>query len=193
FTCIKGRAQPDYLYHPERLLHPLKRTEDGFVRISADQAVEEIGAKLQALRERYGPRAISSWAGTMQTAIRHAMPILHAIMDGVGSPYRFDPNTIDKGGKQIATALFGAWGAPAYGFDEPDVALLIGINPMVTFTGLPAGNPGQWLKDRARQGFRLIVVDPRRSDVAARAFLHLAPRPGFDVHILASMLRLIFE
>src|SRR5262249_40440351 len=107
--------------------------------------------------------------------------------------YRFDPNTIDKGGKQIATALFGAWGAPAYGFDEPDVALLIGINPMVTFTGLPAGNPGQWLKDRARQGFRLIVVDPRRSDVAARAFLHLAPRPGFDVHILASMLRLIFE
>jgi len=193
FTCIKGRSQPDYLYHPERVLHPLKRTDGGFVRISVDQATEEIAMRLRALRQRHGPRAIASWAGTMQTAIRHAMPMLAAVMDGLGSLYRFDPNTIDKGGKQIAGSLFGAWTAPAQGFDDPEVALLIGINPMVTFTGLPAGNPGQWLKDRSRDGFKLIVIDPRRSDVAARAFLHLAPRPGYDVHVLAAMLRVILH
>jgi len=47
--------------------------------------------------------------------------------------------------KKIALALHGSWMAPARGFDDPDVMLLFGINPLVTFTGFPYGNPGKWL------------------------------------------------
>jgi anaerobic selenocysteine-containing dehydrogenase len=192
FTCIKGRAQPQYLYSPDRLLRPLKRTQDGFTPIPMVQAIDEIGEKLLRIRDRHGPRAIADWSGTMLTATAGtSMPFLMALMDAIGSPFRFDPNTIDKGGKQVAASLLGQWNAPSFGFDRPDVAMFIGINPMVTCTGFPAGNPGLWLKQMQRRGMNVIVIDPRRSDVAERAALHLQPRPGFDAQILAAMLRTI--
>ena len=106
---------------------------------------------------------------------------------------RFSPGTIDKPGKKIAQALHGSWMAPARGFDDPAVTLLIGINPLISFTGFPYGNPGKWLSAQQKRGMKLIVIDPRRSDVARRADLHLQPRPGEDVAILAGLLRVILE
>lgn len=195
FTCIKGRSQPDYLYSPDRVLHPLKMTSDGFKRISMAQAVDEIGERLLKIVEEHGPNAVGCWSGTMAYTgiLPTAVPTLMALMDGIGTTRRYDPNTIDKGGKQIAAALHGKWMAPSYGFDDPAAVLLIGINPMLTFTGFPGGNPGQWLKDRMRQGMELIVIDPRRSDVAARASIYLQPKPGHDVAILAAIVHVILR
>jgi anaerobic selenocysteine-containing dehydrogenase len=106
---------------------------------------------------------------------------------------QFDASTIDKPGKPIAKALHGTWMAPAQGFDRPDVALLIGMNPVVSYQGAPFGNPGKWLTDRIKSGMQLIVVDPRGSDVARRAAIHLQPRPGTDAAILAAMINVILE
>jgi anaerobic selenocysteine-containing dehydrogenase len=136
FTCNKGRAQPAFLWHADRLLHSLKRQPDGsFERIPIGQAVEEIAECLTTIKAKHGSRAIASYWGTM--AVRSALttPILEAFMTGVGSPMRFNPNTIDKPGKGIARALHGSWQAPAQGFDRPDVAVLVGINPLVSFQG----------------------------------------------------------
>ncbi|MGE0387678.1 MAG: molybdopterin-dependent oxidoreductase [Gammaproteobacteria bacterium] len=193
YSCIKGRAQPHYLAHPDRLLKPLKRTAaGGFEPIALDQALDEIAARLIEIRDRHGPRAIALYGGTMMVATAPTVWPLHAAFcDAVGTPMRFDPNTMDKGGKQIAAALHGRWMAPSQGFDDPQVALLIGINPIDTYTGLPAGNPGQWLKDRARRGMKLIVIDPRASPAARRADLHLQPAPGHDAEILAGMIRVV--
>jgi anaerobic selenocysteine-containing dehydrogenase len=69
--------------------------------------------------------------------------------------------------------------------------LFVGINPLVTYTGLPAGNPGKWLNEQLEAGLQLIVIDPRRSDVAKRATLHLPARPGSDIHVIAAMIRVI--
>ena len=193
YTCIKGRSQPDFLYHPERLVHSLKRMPDGrFVKISVETAMDEIAERLQAIVAQSGPRAIASYAGTMLfTSYTTSMPMLNALMDTVGSSMRFNTDTLDKGGKLVAASLHGEWMAPACGFDEPEVMLLIGINPVVTFTGLPAGNPGRWLKEKTERGMKLLVIDPRRSYVAKRANLHLRPQPGFDVDILACFVRVI--
>ena len=68
--CIKGKAAPELLYHPDRLNYPLKRTrpkgdpDPGWKRLSWDQALDEIAAKLLATRERYGPRAVALAKGT---------------------------------------------------------------------------------------------------------------------------------
>ena len=195
YTCIKGRAQGSYLNHPERLRHSLKRKPDGqFEKIATEQALDEIAERLSAIRANYGPRAIASYAGTMLfPAYATSMPMLTALMDTIGSPMRFDTDTIDKGGKLVALSLHGNWMAPAQCFDEPDVMMLIGINPVVTFTGLPTGNPGEWLKRQKRRGMRLIVIDPRRTQVAKRADLHLRPKPGFDVAIVACLIRCILR
>lgn len=192
FTCVKGRAQPDYLSSPKRILKPLKKVDGGFIEVPMSQALDEIAAKLSAIVTAHGPRAVASWAGTMQTASKAtSVPLLTALMDAIGSPFRFDPNTIDKGGKQIAAALHGHWQALPYGFDDPQAILFVGINPLVTCTGLPAGNPGTWLKQAMKGGTKLVVIDPRRTEVAARATVHLQPRPGFDAEVLAAMVHTV--
>ncbi|MET0986838.1 MAG: molybdopterin-dependent oxidoreductase [Steroidobacteraceae bacterium] len=194
FTCVKGRAQPRLLRHPARLLRSLKRGPDGELRpVPLEDAVSEIAQTLGRIIERHGPRAVAGYLGTAFTASAAMSPLYTAFMDAIGSPMRFTPGTIDKPGKQIAAALHGQWMAPAIGFDDPEVILLFGINPLVTFTGFPYGNPGRWLKDRLRAGARLFVVDPRRSDVARRAEVHLAIQPGTDVAVIAALLHIILR
>src|SRR4030042_3736130 len=66
--CIKGRSQPELLYHPERLKVPLKqvggRGSGRWERISWDDALDEIAAKLTSLKEKYGPESFSAIHGT---------------------------------------------------------------------------------------------------------------------------------
>ncbi|MET0920852.1 MAG: molybdopterin-dependent oxidoreductase [Acidimicrobiia bacterium] len=195
YTCVKGRAQPDYLTHPDRFLTSMKRGDDGALApIPVQDALDEIAERITAIVDLHGPRAFAGYSGTMQIATgTTSAPFYYALMQGIGTSMLFDPNTIDKGGKQVAASLFGRWMAPSQGFDRPDVALLIGINPLVTYTGLPAGNPGAWLSDALRGGMELVVVDPRRSDLARRATIHLQARPGHDAEILAAMIKVILD
>ncbi len=72
--------------------------------------------------------------------------------------------------------------------------MMVGINPLVNgLGGIPAGHPAHWLGERLAAGAELIVVDPRRSDIAKRATLFLQPRPGHDIPILAAMLNVILS
>ena len=196
YSCIKGRSQGTYLADKERVLRPLRRRADGsHEEVSSDLALNEIAEKLSAIRARYGPRAIASYWGTMASVgnIGAGMPFLNALLDAIGTNMRFDPNTIDKGGKQIAQSFLGYWGAPAMGFDRPDAILLIGINPLLTYTGFPAGSPHRWIADLLNRGCKLIVIDPRESHIANRATHYLQAKPGHDVQILAAFVKIIIQ
>src|SRR5437879_3013798 len=64
YTCVKGRAQPEFLNHPNRLRTSLKRAADGtFKPISSDLAMDEIAARLQDVLSQFGPRAIAHYFG----------------------------------------------------------------------------------------------------------------------------------
>ncbi|HXK22969.1 MAG TPA: molybdopterin-dependent oxidoreductase [Myxococcota bacterium] len=194
FTCVKGRAAPELHNRPERLRHSLKRGDDGsFARIPVEQAMDEIAAKLRRIVDEHGPRAIASYLGTYTVATAATQPLLKALMQALRSPMWFTADTIDQPGKLIAKGLHGLWMAPPQGFHDADVALLLGTNPLITFAGLPNGNPGRWLTRSLARGMHLIVVDPRCTDVARRATLHIQPKPGHDVEILASFLKVIIE
>jgi len=193
YTCVKGRALPEQHYHPERLLTSQKRMPDGTYRpISSEQLMDEVAERLEQIVRRYGPKAVASYTGTMIVASATIRPMLGALMDAIGSPMRFDSDSLDQIGKHVAKALHGMWMAPPQGFDDPDVGLVIGANPLISYSGgLPIGNPGKWLQRWMERGYQLIVVDPRRTDLAKRAGIHLQPRPGEDVSVLAGMLRVI--
>ena len=195
YTCIKGRSQTQYLNSPERLRHSLKRDSEGnFTPVPVSVAMDEIAEKLTDIIAQHGPRSVAGYAGTMALAsFPTGSPMFTALLDGIGTPMRFDPNTLDKGGKQVAQSLLGTWGAPAQGFDRPRAILLLGINPLVTYTGFPAGSPHVWLGKVMNDGCKLIVVDPRRTDVAKRATLHLQPHPGHDARILAAMIHVVLS
>jgi anaerobic selenocysteine-containing dehydrogenase len=193
FSCVKGRQLPEQHAHPERLLHSQKRMPDGSYRaIPSQQAFDEIAEKLRAIVAKHGPRAVASYNGTYSGMHAATYPMLMALMEGIGSPMRFTSNTIDQPGKAVSLALHGTWGAPPNPFETADVCLLVGVNPLVAMSGgIPNANPGWHLQRAQERGMKLLVIDPRKSDVAKRADLHLAPKPGEDAALLAGLLHVI--
>lgn len=195
YTCTKGRQLPQQHAHPDRLLHSLKRMPDGtFVEIDVQKAMDEIADGLREILDEHGPLAVANYGGTYGQVHPATGPMQVAFMDAISSPRRFTAQTIDQPGKAIAKGLLGMWLAPAQGFDDADVGLIIGANPLVAISGgLPNANPKRWLHHARKRGFRLLVIDPRRTETAAQADLHLQPRPGVDIAILACLLRTILE
>jgi anaerobic selenocysteine-containing dehydrogenase len=194
YTCTKGRAIPEEMYRPDRLLHSQRRQPDGsYAAIPVERAMDEIAERLTAILDEHGPRAVAGYIGTYVIASSTSRPVFTAFLNAMGTPMVFTSNTIDQPGKAIAQAMHGSWLAPAQGFSDPEVVLLLGVNPLVTYSGFPTGDPRTFLERVGDGRTKLVVVDPRRTDVAKRAHLHLQARPGEDAPILAALLRIILE
>ncbi|MEZ4331841.1 MAG: molybdopterin-dependent oxidoreductase [Myxococcota bacterium] len=195
FCCVKGQQLPDQWGHPDRLLQSQKRMPDGSLRpVRYVEAVDEIAERLSEILVTHGPRAVAMYSGTYSIANPATMPLALSLFEAIGSPMHFTSNSIDQPGKAVAQALHGSWMAPPPAFDTRDVALLVGTNPPATMAGgLPLANPGRELTDAVGRGMRFIVIDPRRTDIARRAHLHLQCRPGEDVPLLAAMLNVILR
>lgn len=193
YTCEKGRSLPRLINHPERLTQSMKKTESGFEPVGSDQVLDEIAEQLAAIIDRHGPRAVSTYMGTyanMGSIV--TVPVMNAFFDAIGTGMRFAVATIDQPGKIIALGLHGIWQAGSQRWDGADVSLFVGLNPSVSHFLAPSADP-RWLAEAQNRGMTLIVVDPRRTELARRATLHLQARPGHDVEILAAMLRVILE
>jgi anaerobic selenocysteine-containing dehydrogenase len=195
YTCSKGRALPDIHNNPQRLLHSQKRQPDGtYAAIDAERATDEIAERLRHLIDTYGPRSVALYIGTNCLPYPASPLTANAFIRAIESPMFFTANTIDQPGKQIALAAHGHWLGGDVPFDEADSWLLVGTNPLVSKAiGIPGQNPGQNLRAAIGRGMKLVVIDPRRSQTAARAAIHIQPRPGEDVAIIAGMINLIIR
>jgi anaerobic selenocysteine-containing dehydrogenase len=132
------------------------------------------------------------YGGTFSHFCPAGVMIRDAFMDAIGSPMRFTNATIDQPGKPISMALHGIWGGGPQAFADSDVCLLVGANPLVSmWGGIPAFNPAKRLHEARRRGLKLIVIDPRRTETARKAALHLQCLPGHDAELLASMINVI--
>ena len=195
YTCAKGRALPEQHAHPGRLLHSQKRMPDGSHRpIGSEEAMDEIAQKVEILLDRYGPRSIATYTGTYSFPYPAAPPLAIAFMDAIGSPMRFTPSTIDQPGKLVGATLHGSWQGGPHVFHESDTWLLVGANPPISKSiGVPSYNPARYIHDAVKRGMRLIVIDPRRTETAEKASIHLQARPGEDPAIIAGLLRVILS
>jgi anaerobic selenocysteine-containing dehydrogenase len=195
YTCAKGRALPEQHSSPHRLLHTMKRDADGNHQpISAEQAMDEIAAKVAKIVEDHGPRSVALYTGTYSLPYPAGSPMAAAWLSSLGSPMHFTSATIDQPGKMIAPALHGVWGGGSYHFDAADVWMLVGANPTISKSiGIPCMNPAKRLHDAVKRGLELIIIDPRRSEAAKAAAVYLQPKPGEDPTILAGMIRVILS
>jgi anaerobic selenocysteine-containing dehydrogenase len=192
FTCSRGRALPELHNSPDRLLRPMKRLEDGtYQPISSEQALDEVAEAVRRLADRHGPSAIAMYFGTQGPQAAPNLIVPRAFFDALGSPMVFSANTIDQPGKQVAAGIHGYWLAPAQGFFEAEVALWIGINPLVSFKGIPTGVPIDGIAAIHARGGKTVVIDPRRTETARAASLHLQIKAGEDAAVLAGMIHLL--
>ena len=193
YTCPKGRALPAQHYGPARLLHSQRRMADGgFAPIASEQALDEIAERLSAIIAEHGPRSVALYAGMGCVPFVASTATAAGWLRALGSPMLFTAGSIDKPGILIALAMHGMWQAGQPRMEAAEAWLMVGINPVISKSpGFPGQNPGQMMKAMVGRGAKLIVVDPRRSETAKRAHIHLQARPGEDPTLLAGLIHVV--
>ncbi|MFC8529906.1 molybdopterin-dependent oxidoreductase [Nocardia sp. NPDC057227] len=196
YTCPKGRRAGDLAHGPQRLRTSLRREAGTFAPVEAATATAEIAHRLRAIADRHGPDAVALFTGTQHNFAALTPPMARAWFRGTGSHKLFSTMTIDQSAKWVVADRMGRYLGGRQRFEDADVWLLAGTNPLVSANGgdgdgAVVHNPAAALRAAEARGLRLIVVDPRRTETAAMADLHLAPRPGTDAVLFAGLLRVI--
>ena len=198
YSCIKGRQLPALFSSPDRVRRTLKRQPDGsFTEIATDQAIEEISTRILQLVETHGPRSVATYLGSLGYYNTVTPAISKAWHKSIGSTSYYSSVTIDQSAKFVARSRFGSWGGGSHGFTGADVCMLFGNNPLVShfsnFGGVPPFSPSARLRDELKRGLKLIVVDPRQTETAKRATLHLQITPGEDAILLCGLINVILQ
>lgn len=190
YACEKAHRLDFYQHGRDRVTTPLRRRADGsFEAISWDTAIREVAARLAAVRDAYGGETIFYYGGGGQgnhlpgayaTATRRAL----------GSRYRSSALAQEKTGEfWVSDRMLGT--STRADFEHCDVALFLGKNPWHSHS-IPRARVT--LKELAKDPARtLIVVDPRRTETAELADIHLQVRPGGDAWLLAALLAVLVE
>ncbi|MDR1821402.1 MAG: molybdopterin-dependent oxidoreductase, partial [Oscillospiraceae bacterium] len=192
-ACAKGMSIIEQLYHPDRLLYPQKRAgERGsgrWERITWEEALDTIAARLGALKGQYGAECISAITGTG----RHLVPYLWRFTRALGTPNITSAGALICLGprKNAGFSTSGAFNCvDYYGEAKPECLVVWGANP--TTSG--ADGELQWYpRERAAAGARIIVIDPRKTELAERADLWLKIRPGTDGALALGILNVIIQ
>lgn len=191
YSCVKSLMSIDLCNGIEpRLASCLKRESDGtFAEVGAEQALDEIGAKVGRLLDQYGPRSVALFFGTAAYAQSLAIPLCRSFMHEIGSPNWFSTMTIDQSAAWVSVLRMGMVLSGYRPLRDLATVMYVGNNPMVSHQG---GTPPE-LRELRGSGARIIVIDPRQSETARLADMHLAIVPGEDVRLLAAMIHVILS
>jgi formate dehydrogenase major subunit len=182
--CVKGRYAFGFVTAPDRIIEPMVRREGSWRTASWDEAIGFVADGFTRLLERYGPDSLGVLGSARATNEENylAQKFARAVLG---------TNNVDCCARvchapsaAALKAILGA-GASTNCFDDVERArtiLVCGANPTENHPVI-----GARLKQAARAGAHLVVIDPRRIELAQYAAVHLAPRPGTNVPLLNAM------
>ena len=189
--CPIGTVTLDLVYHPDRLKYPLRRAgvrgSGQWERISWDQALDEISQRLLVIREEFGSEAIAMGTGTGRHHIRWVSRFGHAL----GTPNWCEPGFAQCFHPRVNTCIltFGDFPVSDYtGGVAPECIMFWGHNP--TNSG-PDGETRFNVLEALERNPKIIVVDPRQTELAKRANIWLQVRPGVDDALALAMLNVV--
>lgn len=202
--CVKGRYGFDYAHHPHRLTKPLirragvpktgdfamdpSRVLEVFREASWEEALELAGGRLAHIRDQHGGAALAGF-GSAKGSNEEAYLFQKLVRTG------FQTNNVDHctrlcHASSVAALLegigSGAVSNPVMDVMRAEVVVLIGANPTVNH---PVA--ATWIKNAVKAGVKLIVLDPRRSELARHAHRYLQFKPDTDVALLNAMMHAI--
>ena len=201
FLCGKVAKYLDRVYAPERILYPLRRKSgaqkgprprglehEAFERLSWDEALDEIAARLQETANRFGPEAILpySYAGTIGVLGNASMD--RRFFHRMGAS-QLDRTICSEAGGVAWNLVYGKKiGMITEDFRLAKLVLAWGAN-------IHGNNVHLWpfIEQARRNGARLIVIDPYRTRTAALADWHIAIRPGTDAALALGLMHVILN
>ena len=203
--CVKGRFGFDYVHNPRRLTKPMIRKDgvpktpalmdpddmwNAFREATWEEALDLAGAKLRAIRDERGPKGLAGF-GSAKGSNEEAYLFQKLVRTGFGT------NNVDHCTRlchaSSVAALLEDVGSGAVSNQVADVALadvaiVIGANPTINH---PVA--ATFMKNAAKNGTKIILMDPRRSDLARHATYFLQFNGDTDVALLNGMLHVIIE
>jgi formate dehydrogenase major subunit len=199
--CVKGRFGFDYIHHPHRLTQPLIRLPNAkkdsndqvdpanpythFREATWEEALDVPAHGLANIRDTKGVQALAGF-GSAKGSNEEAYLFQKLVRAGFGSD-NVDHCTRLCHASSVAALMeglnSGAVSAPFEAALDAEVIIVIGANPTVNH---PVA--ATFLKNAAKRGAKLIVIDPRRQTLSRHAHMHLAFKPGSDVAMLNAML-----
>jgi formate dehydrogenase major subunit len=189
-ACVKGRFAHGFVRSPERLTDPLLRRGGTLEPASWDVALQFVGAELSRIRATHGPDSIAAISSARATNEENYL--MQKLMRAV-----IGTNNVDNCSRIChapsaagLTAAFGLSGGtnPAEDLDRADVILVAGSNATEAHPVI-----GARIKQAALKGAKLVVVDPRRTELARLADIHLRGRPGSNVAVFNGLARLLLD
>ncbi len=193
YMCSKGKASLEYLYHPDRLLHPLKRAgakgENKWQRISWDEALDTVSERLLHYKKECGPESVAFAVGTGRPYQMFALRFANSF----GTPNMVTYAHVCYLPRVVAS-MITCGQLPVcdfYGFGGvyPKCVVAWGCN--MSETGAADGMCGHQLTLARRRGAKSIVIDPRRTAAAAKADIWAQVRPGTDVALAMGLIHII--
>jgi anaerobic selenocysteine-containing dehydrogenase len=192
WLCAKVRPYLDHVYHPDRLLHPLRRVGPkgggGWKRITWHEALADIAERWRAIISKYGAEAILpySYSGTLGLV---QMTVSSARLWNRLGASQLERSICGAAAEYAVEATLGKrWSPPYDDILHSKLVILWGHNPVRT---APHFMP--LLRQAQHRGCRLVVIDPRRTESARGADLHLAPLPGSDGALALGVAHLLVQ
>ena len=184
--CTKVSRYVERTYHPERLLHPMKRSgpkgSGQFQRIGWHEALDTVAARLREIAAR-DPQAIQpySYAGTMGQVQGEAMAA--RFFNRLGAAHLDRTICASAGAEALTQTLGGKLGMRMEFFKEAKLILIWGSNSI-------GSNLHFWKHAQVakRNGAKLICIDPRRSETAEKCHEHIALLPGTDAALALALM-----
>jgi formate dehydrogenase major subunit len=204
--CVKGRYGFDYVHHPQRLTRPLIRREgmaksadatvdpadpfSVFREATWEEALDFAAEGLRHLIETHGPKSLAGF-GSAKGSNEEAYLFQKLVRTGFGSNNVDHCTRLCHASSVVALLQMigsGAVSNPVADVAETDLILVIGSN---TTTNHPVA--ATFMKNAARAGTTLIVLDPRRTPLARHADLFVQFQPDSDVALINALLHVIIE
>ncbi|MEW6110894.1 MAG: molybdopterin-dependent oxidoreductase [Thermodesulfobacteriota bacterium] len=192
YVCRKGLKIAHYQHNSSRLTHPLKKTPSGFQRISWDQALDEIAAALRQIVDTHGPRSLAYMGGGGQGCHFEAAFGVR-LLRGLGSKYHYSALAQELTGMFWGHGrMFGRQYLMAIPDElQTDMLISVGWNGWMSHQMPQARRHLKRISDDPEK--LLVVIDPRKSETAQKADIHLALRPGTDALLFKAMLSIILN
>jgi formate dehydrogenase len=195
--CAKGRTANQLVEHPRRIMNPMRRVGDAYVEATWDEAIADIAARMNAVIDADGPDAVGGYYGNPAGFSSSNIIFYNGWLDAIGTHNRYSVGSVDQNAMHVvASAMYGSiLMAPVSDIDNCDYFLLVGTNPAVSAWNWLETVPGGWRRalERKRQGAKIVVVDPLRTETVEKADVHLAVRPGQDWALLLAMVKVVLD
>ncbi len=184
--CPKGENLVEFLYSPDRIVHPMRKGQDGiWQQITWDDAYDEIAEKLLKVKREYGPEALALYCGSIGVEHFEAAAFLQRFKAAFGTPNFLSVEGGCFRDRILARQMtFGRYTIPDE-LEYTKLAVLWAHNPEESMAPL-----GYRMRECAANGMEIIVIDPRRIPLAELG-MYLQPRPGTDLALMLAMANVI--